>query len=73
VRLKDKVLITLLLTAESRLPDSTYNNIFLFIEQGAAIQEEVEDGELQRVHARQRATPDLEIGPRQRAARGKRA
>lgn len=51
MRLKDEVLITLLLTAESGLPDSTYNNIFLFIEQGTAIQEEVEDRKLQRVYA----------------------
>lgn len=46
VRLKDKVLIMLLLTAESRLLDSTYNNIFLFIEQGAAMQREVEGRKL---------------------------
>jgi len=51
----------LLLTAESRLPDSTYNNIFLFIEQRAAMQREAEGRKLQRVYACQPAALGPEI------------
>lgn len=61
----------LLLTAESRLLDSTYNNIFLFIEQGAAMQREVEGRKLQRVYACQRAALGPEIRLWQCAVHGK--